>query len=110
MKIGIQTWGTEGDVRPFVALAGGLTAAGHEVTLAVTEVRNKRYTQFGERLGFSIRHVGHLDLNEEQLHALGPKLIKERNFLKQVQMIVTRFLDPVTGDMLVIFHTLLDNI
>ncbi len=100
MKIGIQTWGSEGDVRPFIALAGGLSAAGHEVTLAVTEVRNKRYTQFGERYGFSIRHVGHLDLNEEELHALGPKLIKERNFLKQVQMIVTRFLDPVTGDML----------
>jgi len=100
MKIGIQTWGSEGDVRPFIALAGGLSTAGHEVTLAVTEVRNKRYTQFGERLGFSIRHVGHLDLNEEQLHVLGPKLIKERNFLKQIQMVVTQFLDPVTGDML----------
>jgi len=84
MKIGIQTWGTEGDVRPFIALAGGLSAAGHEVTLAVTEIRNKRYIQFGERLGFSIRHIGHLDLNEEELHALGPKLIKERNFLKQI--------------------------
>ena len=42
MKIGIQTWGSEGDVRPFVALAGGLSEAGHEVTLAVTDVRNKK--------------------------------------------------------------------
>lgn len=100
MKIGIQTWGSEGDVRPFVALAGGLSVAGHEVTLSVTDVRNKRYTKFGERLGFSIRHIGHLDLNEEQLHALGPKLIKERNFLKQVQMVLSRFLTPVIGDML----------
>ncbi len=100
MKIGIQTWGSEGDVRPFVALAGGLSEAGHEVTLAVTDVRNKRYTKFGERLGFSVRHVGHLDLKEEHLYALGPRLIKERNALKQIQMIVTRFLDPVTGDML----------
>ncbi len=38
MNIGIQTWGSEGDVRPFLALAAGLRAAGHDVTLAVTRV------------------------------------------------------------------------
>ena len=40
MKIGIQTWGTEGDIRPFIALTGGLSAAGREVALAVTEITN----------------------------------------------------------------------
>ena len=100
MKIGIQTWGSEGDVRPLIALAGGLSAAGHRVTLAVTDVRNKKYTQFEERLGFSIRHVGYIDLKKEDLQTLGPKLIKERNPLKQIQMIVSRFLDPVTEAML----------
>jgi len=29
MRIGIQTWGSDGDIRPFIALAGGLQAAGH---------------------------------------------------------------------------------
>ena len=34
MKITVLTYGTRGDVQPFVALAFGLQAAGHEVTLA----------------------------------------------------------------------------
>jgi sterol 3beta-glucosyltransferase len=38
MNIVIQTWGFEGRVRPFLALAAGLRAAGHDVTLAVTHV------------------------------------------------------------------------
>ncbi len=38
MKIGIQTWGTEGDIRPFLALSRGLTAAGHEVTLSFADI------------------------------------------------------------------------
>ncbi len=34
MRIGIHTLGTRGDVQPYVALALGLKAAGHEVSLA----------------------------------------------------------------------------
>lgn len=38
MKIGMQTWGSHGDIRPFLALAAGLQAAGNEVHLVVTGV------------------------------------------------------------------------
>lgn len=34
-KIGLQTWGTTGDVQPFLALAGALAARGHTVELSV---------------------------------------------------------------------------
>ena len=34
MKICILTFGTRGDVQPYVALGRGLKAAGHEVTIA----------------------------------------------------------------------------
>jgi len=34
MKIGIYTYGTRGDVQPYIALALGLLANGHQVTLA----------------------------------------------------------------------------
>ena len=37
MKVLIMTLGTRGDVQPFVALARGLLAAGHEVVLAAPE-------------------------------------------------------------------------
>jgi UDP:flavonoid glycosyltransferase YjiC (YdhE family) len=44
MKIGLQTWGTDGDFYPFLALAVGLKEAGHEVTLAYTSVDGKEYS------------------------------------------------------------------
>jgi UDP:flavonoid glycosyltransferase YjiC (YdhE family) len=44
VKIGIQTWGSNGDIRPLLALAQGRQKAGHSVTLAVTSIDNKNYT------------------------------------------------------------------
>jgi sterol 3beta-glucosyltransferase len=38
MKIGVLTWGSEGDLRPLIALSRGLSEAGHEVTLSLADV------------------------------------------------------------------------
>jgi len=43
MKIGIQTWGSNGDIRPMTALANGLQNAGHTVTLIVSSLDNRSY-------------------------------------------------------------------
>jgi len=53
MKIGLQTWGSEGDIRPFTSLAAGLKLAGHDVTLVVTDT----LVGFGVRplVGFGVR-------------------------------------------------------
>ena len=48
MRIGLQTWGSEGDIRPFFALAEGLQKAGHNVTLVVTSAEDKDYTSLAE--------------------------------------------------------------
>ena len=101
MRIGIQTWGTEGDVRPFIALAGGLSAAGHDVTLAITEITNKKFTSFGERLKFAIRHVGHIDCDGIRFKQLAAQVFNEWNPIKKGDIIVSNFLDPVIEDMLV---------
>jgi sterol 3beta-glucosyltransferase len=50
MRISIETWGSDGDIRPLIALAGGLRAAGHDVKIAVTSVDNKDYSQLCETL------------------------------------------------------------
>jgi sterol 3beta-glucosyltransferase len=47
MRIGVLTWGSEGDVRPFVALSRGLSEAGHEVTFS--------YATFTEMPELSLR-------------------------------------------------------
>jgi UDP:flavonoid glycosyltransferase YjiC (YdhE family) len=44
LKFGIQTWGSNGDIRPLLALAQGLQQAGHNVTLAVSSIDNKDYS------------------------------------------------------------------
>ena len=44
MRIGLQTWGSEGDIQPFLALAAGLVKAGHQVKLCITEVAERDYT------------------------------------------------------------------
>jgi sterol 3beta-glucosyltransferase len=43
MRVGIQGWGSEGDLRPLVALAARLRQLGHEPRLVVTPVDGKDY-------------------------------------------------------------------
>ena len=54
MKIGLQTWGTDGDFNPFLALAIGLKNAGHEVTLAYTSVDGKDHSHRPEAVGVKL--------------------------------------------------------
>ncbi|MEY4718936.1 MAG: hypothetical protein RL563_1554 [Pseudomonadota bacterium] len=57
MKIGIQTWGSNGDVRPLLALADGLQKAGHQVTLVVSSIDNQSYATICQQLNISYRQV-----------------------------------------------------
>lgn len=57
MKIGIQTWGSNGDIRPMLALADGLQQAGHSVTLIVSSIDNHSYRDVCERLNINYRQV-----------------------------------------------------
>lgn len=57
MKLGIQTWGSNGDVRPLLALASGLKRAGHEITLVVSSLDNRSYQMECQALGINYRQV-----------------------------------------------------
>lgn len=57
MRIGIQTWGSNGDIRPMLALADGLQKAGHSVTLAVSSIDNKSYADICGQLRIPYRQV-----------------------------------------------------
>ncbi len=94
MKIGIQTWGTEGDIRPFLALAAGLSERGHRVTLAVTEVTSRRFTEYGRRLGFEVQHVCPDEIDEDRLRRLAERMFAEWNPLKRADLIVSGLFNP----------------
>ena len=57
LRIGIQTWGSEGDIRPFIALGAALTRRGHHVELLYTEISDRRYEHVAAALGFTARAV-----------------------------------------------------
>ena len=64
MKIGIQTWGSNGDIRPMLALADGLQKAGHQVSLVVSSIDNHSYHRICEQMGIVYRQVPeHIDFN-----------------------------------------------
>src|SRR5258708_32775985 len=48
MRILLQTWGTDGDIRPFIALGAGLVLRRHTVTLAVGSLDDKDYGGIGQ--------------------------------------------------------------
>jgi len=98
MKIGIQTWGSEGDVRPFLALAAGLQAAGHEATLVVTDVTGKDHAALGATFGVPVLQAGCFSPDLAK-HA-GELLIRETNILRQVDLILRDLFEPASPDML----------
>lgn len=57
MKIGIQTWGSNGDIRPMIALANGLQNAGHTVTLVVTSLDNRCYSEQCAQFNISYQQI-----------------------------------------------------
>ena len=57
MKIGIQTWGSNGDIRPMIALADGLRKAGHTVTLIVSSIDNRSYSDLCRNLNIAYRQI-----------------------------------------------------
>lgn len=94
MKIGLQTWGSDGDINPFIALAGGLAARGHEVTLAITSAERKDYGGYGERLGFRIVEVGHIGCDEADLLRIARLMYDKNDPLKQLDLILETMFEP----------------
>lgn len=96
MKIGIQTWGSEGDIRPFAALSAALVRAGHEVTMVVTEIADRDYSKIAMKHGFRLRMVASPVLKSaEEMAALGAWLLLVRHPSLQARFIFSRALMPV---------------
>jgi sterol 3beta-glucosyltransferase len=97
IRVGIQTWGSEGDVRPFVSLARGLAAAGHQVTLMLTDVTGRRY---GECSGVCIHHVAmRAPLTDAQFDAHGRAIVARRTPAGQAARIIGGLFSPLVDEL-----------
>jgi UDP:flavonoid glycosyltransferase YjiC (YdhE family) len=102
MKIGLQTWGSEGDIRPFTALAAGLVDAGHEVTLAVTDNIGRDYSAVANKYGFKLIAVPNPEMHEPaEVEAVWREIISAGNPIKQAKLVMEYGFDPAMEAMYV---------
>jgi hypothetical protein len=60
-KIGLQTFGSEGDINPFLVLAGSLSEAGFNCTLNITPHDDSDYKEYEQNLNITINRIGVYD-------------------------------------------------
>lgn len=96
MRVGIQAWGSEGDIRPMVALGHGLVQRGHTVELVYTDIANRHYREVAATLGMTARPVATpVIADENALYEIGLTAINTGNPLLQGKIIYDRLLRPV---------------
>ena len=78
MRIAVTSIGSEGDVRPYVALTRALAAAGYDAYL----VAAARYRQRAASAGISFRESGQ-PWNEDEYRQVMRSVLAERSLLKQ---------------------------
>jgi UDP:flavonoid glycosyltransferase YjiC (YdhE family) len=117
MRIGIQTWGSTGDARPFIALAAGLQAAGHDVHLVLTDIEKRDYHRYADEYGYRYSqvatpvipdHAAAIALLEKCLRAPTPihegRIIFEDTFMPAVDEIYRAATDLARDSDVVIAH------
>jgi len=96
MRIGMQTWGSEGDIRPLIALAAGLSSAGHDVTLIVTDIEDRDYSHYGAEFGFALEHLATpVIASQEEIERIGMEIINKSNPIQQSVAIAEKLFRPV---------------
>lgn len=92
MKIGMETWGSTGDIRPFISLACGLAKAGHEVQVAVVSVDDRDYSHLVKDYG--IRYINIIDKINVELADIRHKFMKTHNPVKQFDLVLSNYYFP----------------
>ena len=95
MKIGLQAWGSEGDIRPFTALAAGLVKNGHDVTLAITDNAGRDYSELAIRFGYRQLTVLNPEIaSPEQVERVWRQIIELGNPIQQAELVMKYGFDP----------------
>lgn len=99
MKIGMLTWGSHGDIRPFLALADGLQSAGHEVHLVITSLEAGTYDNVRSAAGAKITVLTPLTFTAEEAQAVGQAAHTIRDPMKQIEVILRLAFAPAEDAM-----------
>ena len=99
MKIGMQTWGSHGDIRPFLALAEGLQAAGHEVSLLITCVDSASYAALASAQGVKITVLASPVITPEEGEQIIQTVYNTRDPMAQMAKLLRLCFDPAEDAM-----------
>ena len=101
MRIGLQAWGSEGDISPFLALSTGLVRAGHEVTLVVTDNVGRDYSRHAREGRFKLISVPLPPPTDGvDVETVWREIIEIGNPLRQAELVLRHGYDPVADAML----------
>ena len=95
MKIGILTWGSNGDVRPFIALASGLGARGHQVTLHIANADKGDYSAFSRLKNVTLHILPVAKRLPAQFQDMEDKLERTRTPLGELELVLEELYDPM---------------
>jgi sterol 3beta-glucosyltransferase len=100
MRIGIQIWGSRGDIRPLLALAEGLQSSGHAVTLLITCIESADFNASLSNSGVKIKNVASPVIRDkEELAKIGKDIFAESNPVKQIKTVIEKFFVPAEAEM-----------
>lgn len=95
MRIGIQTRGSEGDVRPFLALASSLAKKGHHVTVVATTGLNAAYAMIASANGFTFSNLFDGSLVIISKDELLAACFNMSNPIRQAERVMKNAFDPL---------------
>jgi UDP:flavonoid glycosyltransferase YjiC (YdhE family) len=93
-RIALQTWGSDGDIHPFLALAGALARRGHQVTLALTSAERKSYSSYADHHGFKLVEIGFVFSSEADTQRVSNAIEAAKNPLHELEVILDELLAP----------------
>ena len=99
MQIGMLTWGSHGDIRPMLALAQGLRAAGNDVHLVIVCVDSDAYDGMRSAQDVRITVLASPVLSPAQSESVGRMVYTIRNPMTQMAAVLRLCLAPVEDAM-----------
>lgn len=99
MKIGVQTWGSEGDIRPFIAICAELASLGHEVRLVITSILGKDYSGYSSQFNFKIDHTAVPVITDNIIELIYENTRKRKN-VAQMKLIMKHGFESIADEIM----------
>lgn len=101
LRVGLITWGTEGDIRPFFALAHALEARGHQVRLVYVSVEARDLSALARTVKGEVTSVGeaHFRENQQQISNGIRDSMQHASPPTQFEWIVKHLMEPIADEL-----------